>query len=112
MTGDDIVDKQRFDISLEHLQTFLVVADLGSFSGAAAEHLNLAQPSVSNRFRRLEEKLTTMLLERTTRKSNLPRTAFAFMRGLLRRFSRFIVFARNSIPKVTYAAGRSMLQQP
>lgn len=63
-------DKQRFDISLEDLQTFLVVADLGSFSGAA-KHLNLSQPSVSNRVRRLEEKLTTKLLERTTRKVEL-----------------------------------------
>lgn len=64
------VDKHRFDISLEDLQTFLVVADLGSFSDAA-RFLNLSQPSVSNRVRRLEEKLATKLLNRTTRKVEL-----------------------------------------
>ena len=66
----DIDEKQRFDISLEDLQTFLVVADLGSFSRAAAQ-LHLSQPSVSNRVRRLEEKLATKLLDRTTRKVDL-----------------------------------------
>jgi DNA-binding transcriptional LysR family regulator len=64
------VDKQRFDISLEDLQTFLLVADLGSFSDAARQ-LNLSQPSVSNRVRRLEEKLGTKLLDRTTRRVEL-----------------------------------------
>lgn len=66
------VDKQRFDISLEDLETFLLVADLGSFSDAA-RHLNLSQPSVSNRVRRLEEKLGTKLLDRTTRTVGLTR---------------------------------------
>jgi DNA-binding transcriptional LysR family regulator len=65
-----VVDKQRFDISLEDLQTFLLVADLGGFSDAARQ-LNLSQPSVSNRVRRLEEKLGTKLLDRTTRKVEL-----------------------------------------
>ncbi len=63
-------DKQRFDVSLEDLQTFLAVADLGSFS-RAAEQLSLSQPSVSNRIRRLEEKLSCQLLRRTTRRIDL-----------------------------------------
>ena len=58
--------KQRFDISLEDLQTFIAVADLGSFS-RAANRLALSQPSVSNRVRRLEEKLGVRLLDRNTR---------------------------------------------
>lgn len=58
--------KQRFDISLEDLQTFIVVADLASFS-RAADRLALSQPSVSNRVRRLEEKLGVRLLDRNTR---------------------------------------------
>lgn len=63
-------DKERFDISLEDLQTFLTVADLGSFS-RAADRLNLSQPSISNRVRRLEEKVGTKLLDRTTRRVEL-----------------------------------------
>ncbi|WP_242140531.1 LysR family transcriptional regulator [Sphingomonas sp. TREG-RG-20F-R18-01] len=64
------MDKERFDISLEDLQTFLAVADQGSFS-RAAERLALSQPSISNRVKRLEEKLNVRLLERTTRKVEL-----------------------------------------
>lgn len=64
------MDKERFDISLEDLQTFLAVADLGSFS-RAADRLALSQPSISNRVKRLEEKLNVRLLERTTRKVEL-----------------------------------------
>jgi LysR family transcriptional regulator, carnitine catabolism transcriptional activator len=58
--------KHRFDISLEDLQTFVAVANLGGI-GRAARHLHLSQPSVSNRIRRLEEKLNVRLLERNER---------------------------------------------
>ena len=60
----------RYDVGLEDLQTFLAVAELGSFSQAASQ-LNLSQPSISNRVRRLEEKLLVRLLERTTRRVEL-----------------------------------------
>ena len=60
----------RYDVGLEDLQTFLAVAELGSFSQAASQ-LNLSQPSISNRIRRLEEKLLTQLLLRTTRRVEL-----------------------------------------
>ncbi len=62
--------KERFDVSLEDLQTFLAVSDLGSFS-SAAKRLNLSQPSISNRVKRLEDKLGVQLLNRTTRKVSL-----------------------------------------
>lgn len=64
------VEKHRFDISLEDLQTFIAVANLGGF-GRAARHLNLSQPSVSNRVRRLEEKLSVRLLHRTRHRVEL-----------------------------------------
>ncbi len=60
----------RYDVGLEDLQTFLAVAELGSFSQAASR-LNLSQPSISNRVRRLEEKLLVRLLQRTTRRVEL-----------------------------------------
>ena len=67
------LERYRFDIGLEDLQTFLAVAELGSFS-RAAEQLNLSQPSISNRIRRLEEKLLVRLLDRTTRRVELTPT--------------------------------------
>lgn len=56
---------QRFD--LDELETFLAVADLGSFS-AAAKKMHVSQPSVTNRVQRLEAMLKTKLVERTTRR--------------------------------------------
>ncbi len=58
--------KPRLSIGAEELETFLAVAELGSFS-KAAERLSLAQPSVTNRVQRLERDLRTRLFERTTR---------------------------------------------
>jgi DNA-binding transcriptional LysR family regulator len=54
----------RFD--LVELETFLAVAELGSFS-AAARRLHISQPSVTGRVQRLESTLKTRLLVRTTR---------------------------------------------
>ncbi len=62
--------RHRFDIGFEELETFLAVVDLGSFN-RAAQQLNLSQPSVSNRVKRLEEKLRVRLLHRSTRKIEL-----------------------------------------
>ena len=63
-------ERLRFDVSLEDLQTFLAVADLGSFS-RAAERMSLSQPSISNRVKRLEAKLMVPLLHRTSRSVTL-----------------------------------------
>lgn len=63
-------ERYRFDVNLEDLETFLAVTDLGSFS-SAAEQLHLSQPAISNRIRRLEEKLCTRLFNRTTRRVDL-----------------------------------------
>lgn len=65
-----VIKRHRFDVGIEELQTFLAVAELGSFS-RAAEHLSLSQPSISNRVKRLEGKLSVRLLDRTTRRAEL-----------------------------------------
>jgi len=49
--------------SLKHLETFVFVADLGSFSKAAVR-LNTTQPNISLRITALETALDTVLLER------------------------------------------------
>lgn len=48
------------------LQAFLAVMETGSFH-AAADQLNLSQPAVTRRIRKLEEALGSSLFERTTR---------------------------------------------
>lgn len=59
--------KPPLRIDLAELETFIAVAELGSFS-AAAQLLHLGQPSVTSRVQRLEATLGTRLLVRSTRK--------------------------------------------
>jgi len=53
-------------LDLIELETFLAVVELGSFSQAALR-MHVSQPSVTARVQRLEERLQTRLLDRTTR---------------------------------------------
>lgn len=55
-------------LNLDQLETFAAVAELGSFSAAAAR-LNLTQPAVSFQIRQLERRLGTRLLERVGRRA-------------------------------------------
>lgn len=57
-------------IELVELETFIAVAELGSFS-RAAQQLHVTQPSVTNRVKALEAALGTRLVVRTTRKMEL-----------------------------------------
>lgn len=52
------------------LETFLAVAEDGSFS-RAADRLHLTQPAVTKRIKRLEERLTTQLFDRIGRRVEL-----------------------------------------
>ncbi|HEY5526903.1 MAG TPA: selenium metabolism-associated LysR family transcriptional regulator [Candidatus Anoxymicrobiaceae bacterium] len=71
------------DISL--LETFTLVADLGSFSGAA-RRLGLTQPAVSFQVKALEKELGASLIDRSRGKVVLTpagRTAYAHARKIL-----------------------------
>lgn len=57
-------------MDLVALKSFLIVAELGSFS-RAAEQLHLAQPAVSQQIKRLERDLGAELLKRSTRRVEL-----------------------------------------
>jgi molybdate transport repressor ModE-like protein len=57
-------------MDLNDLRTFVAVANLGSFSKAAAE-LGIAKSTVSDRVRSLEEDLAAPLLQRSTRRVGL-----------------------------------------
>lgn len=64
--------------TLDELQAFVAVVDTGSIT-AAAEHLELTISAVSRTLGRLEEKLQTMLLRRTTRRLELTEEGNAFL---------------------------------
>ena len=55
-------------LNLDHLRTFRLVVETGSFS-AAADRLGLSQPAVSLHIKQLEGELKTRLVERTGRRT-------------------------------------------
>lgn len=65
-------------ITFEELQAFISVVDCGSMT-AASEQLNMTVSTVSRLLLRLEEKLNTTLLYRTTRSIKLSDEGIAFL---------------------------------
>lgn len=57
----------RLNVTLEELETFLMIVRLGSFN-QAAEALAVSQPTVTARIKKIEASLGTRLFLRTTRK--------------------------------------------
>lgn len=66
-------------MNLDHLKTFRLVAELGSFS-KAAEELFLTQPAVSLQIRHLEEELGVKLFETKGRGRQLTEAGSVFLR--------------------------------
>ncbi|WP_428391188.1 LysR family transcriptional regulator [Lichenicoccus sp.] len=64
--------RARLPVTISDVETFLAVADLGSFS-RAAEQLNVTQPAVTARIARLEAILGVSLIRRTSRRLSLTR---------------------------------------
>jgi len=60
----------RIEFDFRDLEAFLVVAELGSFLGAAAR-LSVSQPTLTRRIQKLESALGATLFERTTRSNKL-----------------------------------------
>ena len=56
--------------TLAHIETFIAVAETGSFR-AASERLHISQPAVSSRIQQLEDRIGLALLTRTTRSVQL-----------------------------------------
>lgn len=65
-------------ITLDELQAFIAVVDTGAIS-RAAEHLELTVSAASRSLTRLEEKLQTTLLRRTTRRLELTEEGAEFL---------------------------------
>ncbi len=68
----------RINFDFTDLNTFLVVADLGSFQ-RAAESLHVSQSAVTRRVQKLEKSLGVRLFERTTRSLKLTLAARLFL---------------------------------
>ncbi|MBC8725269.1 LysR family transcriptional regulator [Paraburkholderia sp. 31.1] len=66
------------NITLDELATFMAVVDTGSMT-AAAQHLDLTVSAASRTLGRLEEKLKTTLMRRTTRRMELTEEGRAFL---------------------------------
>lgn len=58
------------NISVDEIETFLAIAQLGGFTGASRK-LNRSQPAISRRIHQLEQTLDATLLERVGRKVKL-----------------------------------------
>lgn len=65
-------------ITLEELQAFIAVVDSGSIT-SAAEHLGQTASGISRALSRLEKKLDTTLLRRTTRRLELTEEGLSFL---------------------------------
>lgn len=66
-----------------HLRAFVLLAELGSFSAAAAQ-LHIGQPALSQAIAKLEEIVGVRLLERTTRAVRLTRAGEEFLKDASR----------------------------
>jgi DNA-binding transcriptional LysR family regulator len=91
----------RLDLRL--VEYFIAVAEELHF-GRAAQRLHIAQPSLSQQIRQLEQQLGVALFERTTRRVELTSAGEA----LLREGRRTITHARRTM-QATRAAGRERL---
>ncbi|MAB97251.1 MAG: transcriptional regulator protein [Pseudomonadaceae bacterium] len=107
---DASVPVSSMGVKLVELETFLVVAESGSFS-VAAQKLHVTQPSVTSRIQRLEAILGTKLLERTTRRvelteqgKQLATEAGLALRGLLHLVDGFRKKASQERQRVVVAA--------
>lgn len=94
---------------LQQIQAFLKVAELESFQ-AAAQSLNLSQPALSRRIKKLESILGTPLLARTTRSVSLTtvgRDFFPQAKRLVDEFDHALfnirALAENRIGQITLA---------
>lgn len=77
-------------LSFTHLEALIAIAESGSFR-AAAERLNITQPTVSMRIRELEQTLNTQLFDRSTYRPQLT----ADGRDILKYAQRMMVLMRE-----------------
>ncbi|WP_237386620.1 LysR substrate-binding domain-containing protein [Xenorhabdus sp. Sc-CR9] len=92
-------------ITLEEMQVFIAIVDSGSIT-AAAEQLNLTISATSRALSRLEEKMASTLLYRTTRRMKLSEEGAAFLQKAreivkLTQEAEDLLLTRQTIPSGT-----------
>lgn len=68
-------------LNLDHLRTYALIIETGSFSGAA-ERLGLSQPAVSLQIRQLEQRLGLRLVERVARRARPTPAGLDLLEGI------------------------------
>ncbi|WP_371229556.1 LysR family transcriptional regulator [Roseovarius sp. 2305UL8-3] len=68
----------RINYDFTDIEAFLEVSETGSFQ-RAAHHLNMSQPTLTRRIRKLEQAIGTELFERTTRSVRITLAGRAFL---------------------------------
>jgi len=70
-------------LNLDHLRTYALIIETGSFSGAA-ERLGLSQPAISLQVRQLEQRLGVRLVERVARRATPTPAGLDLLAGIQR----------------------------
>jgi len=81
LTPVNVSDRIQSNLSIKDLDTLLAVAETGSFRKAAIQ-LNIGQPSVSRRIRRLEDNLGLSLFERRTNGARVTEAGACFSQSV------------------------------
>ncbi len=96
---------------LKGLETFIAVAEAGSFT-AAAGRLHLTKSAVGKAIARLESRLTRPLFERTTRKLEMTDAGDAFYKVCVRVFDELEVAERVLSAQEIIPSGRLRVDMP
>jgi DNA-binding transcriptional LysR family regulator len=96
---------------LKGLETFIAVAEAGSFT-AAASRLNLTKSAVGKAIARLESRLKKQLFERTTRKLKITDAGDAFYKVCVRLFDELEVAERVLSADEVIPSGRLRVDLP
>lgn len=96
---------------LKRIETFLLVADSGSFS-VAAERSRQSKGSVSKQIKQLEEDLGVRLLQRTTRRVSLTDTGRAYLQRSREALSLLEEAEREAGQETAQARGRLRVNAP
>jgi len=96
---------------LKGLETFVAVADAGSFT-AAADRLNLTNSAVGKAIARLEERLQRPLFERTTRRLQMTDAGAAFYKVCVRILEELEVAEHALSAAEAVPAGRLRIDLP
>ena len=99
------------NISLRHIQAFLAVAELGSFT-RAAERLGMSQPALSLLVRQLERDLDLKLFDRTSRRTDITTGGREFESAMRKVATDFDLAVSNAKALASRKRGRLSVAAP